>query len=246
MHTGDVDTAYLGIGLVLVVGIAVVVYGWLADRTDTRRRQDALTQAPDRDIPGLRADAPAPDYVTGYEALNQVAHHPVTSLTDDERAALRLRLDCSPSLAAGHTSPEFVTDEISGLCVLPQPWILVADHDVTTIRELLPLLERARATDRRLVIVAPALSAEIIDTLRVNAVNHTLSCAAVVLPDADLRRSLCSLVGAVGIPGEDLRAGYIPPSSLGSCGTWVSSSRQLWVVSDAEQAPNLFRSQVRL
>ncbi|MGC3992610.1 MAG: hypothetical protein QM779_00515 [Propionicimonas sp.] len=227
------DLGYLGIGLVLVIGVAVVVHGWLSDRTDTSHRQDALTGAPDRDIPGLRADAPAPDYLTGYEALERVPYHPSASLTDAERAALQARLPGSPSLPVGHTSSEFVTDEASGLCVLPSPWILVADHDVTTIRELLPLLEKARAGDRSVVVVAPALSGDVIDTLRVNVVKQTLRSAAVLIPDAAQRRALCSLVGALPVPWEDLRAGYVPESSLGTCDTWVSSSAQSWMLSDA-------------
>jgi len=232
VHTGRVTFGYLGIGLVLVVGIAVVIYGWLSDRADTKRRQDALTQPPDRPIPGHSPDADAPSYVTEFEALHRTEYHPSTQLTDAERSALQGRLQSAPSLPRGHAAREFATDAASGLCVLAEPWILVADHDLTTVRELLPLLGKARATDRRLVIVAPSIGREVLATLQVNAVQHTLSCAVVLIPDAGQRRALCSLVGAVPIPWEDLRAGYVPTTDLGSCHTWVSSARQLWVLQD--------------
>lgn len=237
MHTGCVDIGYLGIGLVLVVGIAVVVYGWLADRTDTRHRQDALTQPPDRPIPGLSPDAPAPAYLTEYEALHRTAYHPATSLSDAERATLTHRLPRAPTFPHGHTATEFTTDEASGLCVLPTPWILVTDHHVTTIRELLPFLEKARSGDHRVVIVAPRLGREVVATMQVNAVRQTLSCDVVLIPDAGQRRALCSLVGAVPVPWEDLRAGYVPESSLGTCELWVSSPDQLWVL-DGDGGPS--------
>ena len=234
MHTGCVDIGYFGIGLVLVVGIAVVVYGWLADRTDTRRRNEALTQPPDRPIPGLSPDAPGPAYLTEYEVLHRTAYHPAASLTDTERATLKHHLLSAPSFPHGHAATEFTTDEASGLCVLPAPWILVTDHHVTTIRELLPFIEKARAGDHRVVIVAPRLGREVIATMQVNAVQQTLSCDVVLIPDAGQRRALCSLVGAVPVPWEDLRAGYVPEASLGTCATWVSSSDRLWVVQDGD------------
>lgn len=222
---------YLGIGLVLVIGIAIVVYGWLADRTDTKRRQDAMTQPPDRPIPGLPADAASPTYLSANDAL-QRSDHANTELTDAERATLKKRLAGAPSLPHGHSAPEFTTDAASGFCVLPSPWILVADHNLTTIRELLGFLERARGADRAVVVVAPHLDREVMATLQVNASQHTLGCAAVLMPDAGQRRALCSLVGAIPVPWEDLRAGYIPADSLGTCDTWVSSTNQLWLVGD--------------
>jgi hypothetical protein len=234
-----VDIGYVGIGLVLVLGVAVVVYGWLADRTDTGRRQDAMTQAPDRTVPGLSSDAPTPAYLTEYELLHKTPHRPSAALTDAERATLQQRLVGAPSLPHGHAAREFTTDEASHLCVLPEPWILVADSDVTTLRELLPFLEKARARDRRVVIVAPSLSRDVLATLQVNAVQQTLRCAAVLMPDAGQRRVLCSLVGADPLPAADLRAGYVPEASLGTCGTWVSSPGQLWVLGeDADGGPS--------
>ena len=231
MHTGGVEAGDLGIGLVLVIGIAVVVYGWLGDRTDTKRRHAALTQPPDRPIPGLQADSAAPGYVTEFEAL----HRPADSnaaLSSEERTALKQRLTGAPTMRHGHAAKEFATDPTSGLCVLDDPLVLVADTGITTIRELLPLLERTRAAHRTVVVVAPAISDEVLTTLRVNASMHTVAGAAVLLPDPGQRRSLASLVGALPLALDDLRSGYLPDSALGTCGTWVSNGEQLWILSE--------------
>lgn len=220
---------YLGIGLVLVVGISVVVYGWLADRTDTQRRQAAMEQPPDRPIPGLKPDAPAPSYVTSTEPLQPRTR---TVLGPEARTVLQQRLNRSPSLPYGHAAAEFATDVDSGLCVLEKPWILVANEPVDSIRELLPFLRKASAAGHKVVLVAPAIDDAVLGTLRVNAATGTLDNASVLLPNLDQRRALCSLVGADPLSRQDLRAGYVPPSAIGTCGTWVSSGERLWIVAD--------------
>lgn len=242
--------AYLGIGLVLVIGIAVVVYGWLADRTDTKRRVAAITQPPDRPIPGLDPDTTVPTYVTEREILAAIQDR-AAELTDAERDQLKRRLVSAPSLPHGHAAAEFATDIASGWCVLQRPVILVSDAEITTIRELLPVMERGRPAPRPLVLVAPAIHADVIRTLLVNHVmgaqraklprsagdrpdEESRRCVAVLLPDAGLRRSLCSLVGARPVILDDLRSGYLPESVLGTCDVWVSSSERLWVVSGDE------------
>lgn len=237
MHTGGVDIGYLGIGLVLVVGIAVVAYGWLADRTDTKRRQDALTQAPDRPIPGHRTDAPSPAYVTEHEALHGPAKPSTLQLTDDARTRLQQRLSGAPSLAYGYADPVFANDPATGLCVLTRPRILVAADEVTTVRELLSFLEKSSTAKRSVVVVAPGFAKDVLATLAVNASQRTLECVALVIPDAGQRRALCSLVGATPLSRQDLRSGYVPPS-LGTCETWVSSAERLWILPEEAGGPS--------
>ena len=233
MHTGWVDVGYLGIALVLVLGAAIVVYGWLADRTDTKRRQDALTLPPERDIPGLREDAPAPAYVTEDEALHGLRKAATAQLSDTARAALQQRLSGSPSLPYGYADRLFETDPVSGLCILSRPRILVAEEEITTVRELLGFLEKSVKARRNVVVVAPSMTREVLATLLVNATQHTLGCVAVVMPEMGQRRALCSLVGAAPVSRQDLRSGYVPPS-LGTCDTWVCSGERLWVVNDED------------
>lgn len=231
MHTGGVNAAYLGIGLVLVLGVAVVVYGWLGDRVITKRRQAMLSQPPDRTIPGLRPGAPSPRYVTAAEALESLGAAAPAELSVSQRTELRRRLDGAPSVAFGHATPAFVTDPPSGLCVLDRPRILVADERIESIRELLGFLESSRSADRAAVVVAPGFGDAVLGTLEVNAARRTLRCDAVLIPDAAQRRVLCSLAGAVPLPRQDLMSGYLPESSIGGCGTWVSGPTQSWLLS---------------
>ena len=257
MHTGGVNFGYLGIGLVLLIGIAVVVYGWLADRVDTQRRQEALTSAPDRAIPGLDASAASPEYRTEDELLRGADVRRPEVPAEAVARALR-RLAGSPGMAFGHASDDFANavagvDELdqpnlasgtgfarlrqrSGgserLCVLGTPRILVCDSEINSIRELIDFLAKAQADRAPVVIVAPSVASDVLATLRVNSVQGHVACAVVLIPDATKRAQFASLVGAMPVGVDDLRAGYLPSSALGTCGTWVSSRQQLWVVGE--------------
>ena len=94
-----------------------------------------------------------------------------------------------------------------------------------------PVAVYSRSADRAAVVVAPGFGDAVLGTLEVNAARRTLRCDAVLIPDAAQRRVLCSLAGAVPLPRQDLMSGYLPESSIGGCGTWVSGPTQSWLLS---------------
>ena len=246
MHTGGVNLGYLGIGLELLIGIAVVVYGWLADRVDTRRRQDALTAVPDRSIPGFDGSVASPEYHTEDELLFGAEVRRPEVPAEAVARALR-RLAGSPGMEFGHASDDFA-NAVAGrdvlnppdaidlprsdepLCVLARPRILVCSSEITSIRELIDFLAKAQSDRAPIVIVAPGVASDLLATLRVNSAQGHLACAFVLMPDATKRAQFASLVGATPVGVDDLRAGYLPRSAFGTCGTWVSSRRRLWVL----------------
>jgi chaperonin GroEL (HSP60 family) len=88
-----------GIGAVFVIGLVIIVYGWLSDRMAIRRREAALREAPDRVIPGLEAKLPTPDYVLAEElqAAEQALENPRVLVVDGELNSIRELL---PALTA--------------------------------------------------------------------------------------------------------------------------------------------------
>ncbi|MCW5954517.1 MAG: hypothetical protein KIT69_19870, partial [Propionibacteriaceae bacterium] len=173
-----------------------------------------------------------PEYLSELEAVTRPDDLPATDLDDQARAKLNAALTGSPSFKAGWPGREYVTDAGSGWCVIEEPAIVICDDEITTMRELLPAVKRARTADRPLVVVAPAFSTEVLATLRANWVQGTFSCLPVRLPD-DRRRSLGSLAGAQPVSASDLQAGYLPAGNLGSCQTWVSDQHTSWVLLEA-------------
>jgi hypothetical protein len=223
---------WAGIVAVLVVGIGLVVYGYLWDRTSNKLRREQLTSVPDRPIPGHPTDAGAPAYVQASDLAAKRA----PAVTDpDALAAVQARTDAAPTLPYGHLAETFTT-HAGGLCVLDNPVILVVDGELTTVRELLPIADYAKTSGRPLAVVAAAVTDDVLQTLEANALAGTLPGAAVAIPDAGQRRQFASLVGAVPITPVDLKSGWVPTQHLGACAAWVSSPTQLWVVADQTDA----------
>ena len=234
MHTGCMDAGTWGIVAVLVIGSAVVAYGWLSDRAATRRQQDLLARPPERTIPRFHPDAQHPHYLSELEAAVRPENLRDTQLTDAQRASLTKRVAGAPSFAAGWALDGFVTDSPSGWAVLDDPLILICADALTTIREALPAVKHARTTGRPLVVVAPAASDEVAATLQANSVQGTLACVLVTLPSLDQRRSLTSLTGAQLVPSDDLRSDWLPLRHLGTCATWVSDKKASWVLLESQ------------
>ncbi len=227
MHTGGMD--WVGVAVVVVFGTAVVAYGWLSDRVANQRRAEAMAAPPARTIPGLPTDAPAPAYVQPQQLTAK------PSLDADELHRLRQRLAGAPSLPHGHGSGAFASDHPSGLAVLPNPLIVIVDGEVGSTRELLPAAAKASRAQRPLVVVAAGIRDEVFQTLEANTLAGTLRTDAVLVPDPARRAHLAELVDATPLPPSDLKAGWVPDDSLGTCDTWVSSPTQLWVLSGEHQ-----------
>ncbi|MDN5725193.1 MAG: DUF202 domain-containing protein [Propionibacteriales bacterium] len=215
--------------LILVVGIAVIVYGGLRDRARAAARARALEQPPTTPIPGLRADAPAPSYLHGEAARTRPSGAPPTDLSETERTDLRGALDPAQALAAGWARQGFVTDTNSALAVLDDPSVLVTPT-VASVRELLGTLQRASTTRRPLVIIANEVSSAVLDMVEVNVIQQRFSALVIVGADHDQRAAVAARTGASEVDRIDLQAGYVPEATLGRCGRWVSSDRHSWVL----------------
>ena len=90
----------------------------------------------------------------------------------------------------GYKSHFFVTDNNTMSCTLEDPYILIADHKFTTVKELLPILESVSNTNKSLLIIAEDIDAEALATLIVNKARGILKVAAVKAPDFGDRRKL--------------------------------------------------------
>tara|TARA_B100000287_G_scaffold49331_1_gene43704 strand:- start:621 stop:2231 length:1611 start_codon:yes stop_codon:yes gene_type:complete len=90
----------------------------------------------------------------------------------------------------GYKSPYFVTDNNTMSCTLSDPYILIADHKFTNVKELLPILESVSNKGKSLLIIAEDVSNEALATLIVNKARGILNVCAVQAPDFGDRRKL--------------------------------------------------------
>ncbi|MEY3451952.1 MAG: hypothetical protein RL711_1780, partial [Bacteroidota bacterium] len=88
----------------------------------------------------------------------------------------------------GYLSPYFVTNTESMEADLDRPFLLIYDKKVSSMKELLPILEQVAQTGRPLVIVAEDVDGEALATLVVNKIRGALKVAAVKAPGFGDRR----------------------------------------------------------
>ena len=88
----------------------------------------------------------------------------------------------------GYLSPYFVTDQDRMEVVLENPIILIHEKKISSMKDLLPLLEQVARLSRPLLIIAEDLEGEALATLVVNKLRGTLQAAAVKAPGFGDRR----------------------------------------------------------
>jgi chaperonin GroEL len=88
----------------------------------------------------------------------------------------------------GYLSPYFVTDADTMEAVLEDPFILIHDKKIGSMKDLLPILEKAAQSGRSMLIIAEEVEGEALATLVVNKIRGTLRVAAVKAPGFGDRR----------------------------------------------------------
>ncbi len=116
------------------------------------------------------------------EAMTKVGEDGV--ITVEESSTLATELEITEGLAfdKGYISPYFVTDTERMEAVLTDAHILLHRDKISSIQDLLPLLERIGQDSKPLLIVAEDIEGEALSTLVVNAIRKTISVCAVKAP----------------------------------------------------------------
>src|SRR5216117_2988799 len=122
------------------------------------------------------------------EAMKKVGKDGV--ITVEEAKAIETTLDVVEGMQfdRGYLSPYFVTDPDRMECVLETALILIHEKKISTMKDLLPLLEQVAKMGRPLLIIAEEVEGEALATLVVNKLRGTLQAAAVKAPGFGDRR----------------------------------------------------------
>jgi chaperonin GroEL len=122
------------------------------------------------------------------EAMNKVGKDGV--ITVEESRTMETQLDVVEGMQfdRGYLSPYFVTDAERMEAALENPYILIFEKKISSMKDLLPLLESIARTAKPLVIIAEDVDGEALATLVVNKLRGTLNVAAVKAPGFGDRR----------------------------------------------------------
>ena len=122
------------------------------------------------------------------EAMEKVGKDGV--ITVEEAKGLETTLETVDGMQfdRGYVSPYFVTDPEKMEAILEDPYILIHDKKVSSMKDLLPVLEKVAQTGKPLLIIAEDIEGEALATLVVNKLRGTLKVAAVKAPGFGDRR----------------------------------------------------------
>jgi chaperonin GroEL len=142
------------------------------------------------------------------EAMDKVGKDGVITVEEGQSLETVVELVEGMQFDRGYLSPHFVNNIESMTVVLDKPYILVHEKKISSVKSLVPLLEKVAKQGKPLLIVAEDVEGEALATLVVNKLRGVLQCAAVKAPGfGDRRKALLSdiavLTGAEAI-FEDL------------------------------------------
>src|SRR2546423_9397221 len=122
------------------------------------------------------------------EAMEKVGKEGV--ITVEEAKGLETTLEAVEGMQVdrGYVSPYFVTDPEKMEAVLEDPYILIHDKKISSMKDLLPVLEKVAQQGKPLLIIAEDVDGEALATLVVNKLRGTLRVAAVKAPGFGDRR----------------------------------------------------------
>jgi len=122
------------------------------------------------------------------EAMKKVGKDGVITVEESKTMETTLEVVEGMQFDRGYLSPYFVTDPERMECVLEDCRILIHEKKVSSMKDLLPLLEQVAKMGKPLLIIAEDVEGEALATLVVNKLRGTLQCAAVKAPGFGDRR----------------------------------------------------------
>ena len=122
------------------------------------------------------------------EAMKKVGKDGVITVEESKTMETTLEVVEGMQFDRGYLSPYFVTDPERMECLLEDVHILIHEKKISSMKDLLPLLEQTAKMSKPLLIIAEEVDGEALATLVVNKLRGTLQCAAVKAPGFGDRR----------------------------------------------------------
>ncbi|RZS87558.1 chaperonin GroEL [Motilibacter rhizosphaerae] len=131
------------------------------------------------------------------EAMDKVGKEGVITVEESNTFGLELELTEGMRFDKGYISPYFVTDPERMEAVLDDPYVLVVNSKISSVKDLLPLLEKVMQGGKPLAIIAEDVEGEALATLVVNKIRGTFRSVAVKAPGFGDRRK--AMLGDIAI-----------------------------------------------
>jgi len=122
------------------------------------------------------------------DAMEKVGRDGVITVEEAKGTETTMEIVEGMQFDRGYLSPYFVTNPDTMECVLENPYILIHDKKISSLKDFLPILEKVAQSGRPLLVIAEDVEGEALATLVVNKLRGTLRCCAVKAPGFGERR----------------------------------------------------------
>jgi len=224
-------------GIEQAVRAAVDAIADMAVQVDDSKEQIAnvaAISAADTEIGGIIADA-----------IDRVGKDGVVTVEESNTFGMDLEFVEGMQFDKGYLSPYFVTDPERQEAVLEEPYILLNQGKITSVQDLLPVLEKVMQSGRPLLIVAEDVEGEALATLVVNRIRGTFSSVALKAPGFGERRKamlqdMATLTGGQVIAEEvGLKLDSVTLEMLGSARKVVITKDDTTIVEGAGESADV-------
>lgn len=125
------------------------------------------------------------------DALDQVGRDGVVTLDEGRATSTEIEWVEGMQFDKGYLSPYFVTDSSRMECALEEPYILIHEKKISSIKDIVPVLEKVVQAGKPLLIIAEDVDGDALATLVMNQLRRTLQCCAVKAPGfGDQRKAM--------------------------------------------------------
>ena len=156
------------------------------------------------------------------DAMRKVSKDGVITIEESKSRDTNIGVTEGMQFDRGYLSAYFVTDSEKMECVMDNPYILIYDKKISSVKDLLPILQPAAESGRPMLIIAEDVDSEALTTLVVNRLRAGLKICAVKAPGFGDRRKamledIATLTGGVVISEE--KGLSLDKATLDLCGT---------------------------
>ncbi len=132
------------------------------------------------------------------QAMEKVGKDGVITVEEGQSLETTVELVEGMQFDKGFISPHFINKYEDMTCVLEKPYILIHEKKISSIKSLVPLLEKIAKQGKPLLIIAEDIEGEALATLVVNKLRGVLQCAAVKAPGfGDRRKAMLADIGVL-------------------------------------------------
>ena len=183
------------------------------------------------------------------EAMEKVTSSGVITIEESKTAETGLEVVEGMQFDRGYISPYMVTDTDKMEAIVDDPYILITDRKVSSIQEILPILEQIVKGGQKLVIIAEDVEGDALSTLLVNRLRGSFNCVCVKAPGFGDRRKemlkdIAVLTGGTYVSSElNMNLPDVQMADLGRA-RQIKVSKDNTVIVDGMGDPNAIKARV--